>query len=72
MAIETSAGGTMITGSDIQTFRLLAFKKAMEIELKTGMKASRVCPFKAARQQFGISARSKQKVYEQFCSLHNL
>jgi len=56
----------------IQAYRLLVFKRSMEFELKTGMKMSRICPFKAARAQFGIKARPKLKVYEEFCKMHNL
>lgn len=40
MAIETTEGGTMVTGEHVGLFRLLALKSALALEINTSMKAS--------------------------------
>lgn len=70
MPVETfGEGGFVLTGNSITQYRFLVLKRAMEFELRTGMKMSRVCPFKAVRHEFSIKERRKQKVYESFCAL---
>lgn len=69
MAIEITAGGTIVTGEDIKKFRLLALRSAMKIEINTGMRASRSNPFAIVKKEFGIKARTKQRVYDEFCKM---
>jgi hypothetical protein len=69
MITTTENGGTLITGNSVLAFRLLALRQAMNFELKTGMKMSRINPFPIVRKEFGIKARNKQAVYDQFCEL---
>lgn len=71
MAIEvTSTGAMMITGEHIGLYRLLTLKHAMQLEIKTGMKASRgFNPFKIARDEFGITAKKKELVLEQYLAI---
>jgi hypothetical protein len=68
MAIEiTPTGATIITGEHIAVYRMLALRSMMRLEVKTGMKAtSRGNPFKAVREEFGITARKKELVLAQF------
>jgi hypothetical protein len=69
MAVEIFDGGWVVTGEHISLLRLKMLKRAMESELKFGMKMTRACPFKIVRNEFGITARPKQKVYDSFCSM---
>lgn len=58
----------MIAGqSNMRAFRLVMLQRAMSLELRTGIKASRHHnPFDIVRKQLGITTRSKQKVYDLF------
>lgn len=70
MAIEmTPTGGMLITGEHVNVYRLLTLKQAMSFNIKTGMNLTRINPFPIVRREFGISARNKQDVYDQFCEL---
>lgn len=69
MAIEVTNGGTVITGEHIHLFRLKTLLRAMELEVKTGMKMCRVNPFNIVRSEFGIKARKKADVLAQFSAL---
>lgn len=69
MAVQVTSSATVITGDHIQLFRLLSLKQAMAFEVKTGMKMCRINPFNIAREEFGIKARKKVDVLEQFTAL---
>lgn len=70
MSIESFGdGGFCITGDSIPLYRLLVLKQAMSFNIKTGMQLSRINPFPIVRKEFGISAKSKKKVYEEFCNI---
>lgn len=70
MAIETtSTGATVITGEHIGLYRLLMLKQAMQFEVKHGMKMSRINPFPIVRKEFGITARKKEDVLEQYLAI---
>lgn len=58
-----------LTGDQIPMFRLLTMKQAMKFELKTGIKMTRINVFSLVRNEFGIKARKKQAVYDQFCEM---
>jgi hypothetical protein len=72
MAIEmhtdsegNETGGMTITGDDINTYRVLAMKHALSIEIKTGMKMSRgVSVLKVVNQTFGTTFRTKKQAYD--------
>lgn len=54
MAIESlPGGGTVVTGTDVNTFRLLALVHAAALEVSTGMKASRI-PLSTAARNCGV------------------
>lgn len=54
MAIENlPSGGTVITGDDINTFRLLTLAHAAAMEISTGMKSSRM-PLTTAAINCGV------------------
>lgn len=61
MAVETFAGGTMITGEDIQTFRWLAIRRMLKLEIETGMIMSRGGSPLRAVQQAGITAKRTRR-----------
>jgi hypothetical protein len=70
MAITTFGnGGLSITGDDIETYRLLALRGAMSLEL-VGLK-SRVNPFKIAREMHPELPRNKLLCYLAFCKGYN-
>ncbi len=49
MPIEQTQGGTVATGQGVRMTQLLTSRKAIELELNTGLKmSSRICPTKAA------------------------
>lgn len=60
------------TPEGVEMFRLLQLKYAMRLELRTGMKHSRLGSVVAkVKKQYGYKG-NKQSVYEQFCSQHGL
>ena len=66
MPIEITNGATVITGSAILLFRLMALKKGLEGEVKFGMQLTRGrSAFAIIKQEFGFKG-SKVKVLEQF------
>lgn len=70
MAIEISGCGAItITGAHINLYRLLVLKKAMQVNIETGMNLTRINPFQVVRKEFGITERRKQDVYDTFCSI---
>lgn len=50
MPIQTTAGGTMITGNAISLYRAITCKHAIALYLKTGMRPSRMVTPTAMRQ----------------------
>lgn len=54
--IEMSDGGTMITGEDIQTYRVMTVRRALILKIDTGMSLTRVSPL-AVAQRDGITVR---------------
>ena len=70
--IETDEyGNTTFTGGDINTYRLVALQKALELECK-GIQMSQRSVAQIIRKEFGITARRRIDVYQQFCRLHGL
>lgn len=70
MAIETSKGGTMITGQrDIALYRLLTLHMGLKAEMR-GMRLTRKAPscFSIVKKEFGLKG-SKQKVFDAFVAL---
>ncbi len=74
MAIEQHDGGTMITGEDdIQSYRMLTQIKALELEIRTGLRMSnRFNLLKGLKEEYGLKSRTKkdaliemQKVFNQ-------
>ena len=68
MAIESNDGGICITGGHMALYRLMTMKAAMEFELKTGMRMTRVNVFNVAKKKFGLKG-GKPKVLAQVCSI---
>jgi len=72
---EKVSGGIMITGDGIDAYRLMALIKALEIEIRTGMKMNRgMSCLKIAQIQYGVKAKRKKdavielkKIFNQFC-----
>jgi hypothetical protein len=66
MPVEKMAGGGfVVTGTAIDSFRLLALKGALHLET-LGMKRSRgASAFAIVKKEFGFKG-SKQSVYDQF------
>jgi hypothetical protein len=51
---------TIIEGAEnIERFQLIRMRKALELEMRTGMKHSRGSVLAAAQRQFGIKSRTK-------------
>ena len=73
MAVQNFGdGGFVLTGDHIAAFRLRTLLRAMELEVKTGMtmtSRSKANPFKIVRQEYGIKARNKAAVLEEFRSM---
>lgn len=74
MAIEQHDGGTMITGEDdIMSYRMLTQIKALEVEIRTGMRMSnKFNLLKGLKEEYGLKSRTKkdalvemQKVFNQ-------
>jgi len=59
----------IIEGADIQRFQLIRMRKALELEIATGMKLSRGSVLAAAQQQFGIKSRTKAGAIAELQSL---
>lgn len=50
VVIEKSDSGTVITGPDIETYRILTIRRAMILFIDTGLSVARVSPLNAARR----------------------
>lgn len=59
----------IIEGADIERFQLIRMRKALELEMRTGMKHSRGSVLAAAQQQFGIKSRTKAGAVTELQSL---
>jgi hypothetical protein len=68
-AVESlPGGGTIVTGRDVGTYRLLALKHALKLEMM-GLKMSRgPSAFAIVKREFGLKG-NKQRVLEQFTAL---
>lgn len=65
MAIETNAGGTLITGEHIDVYRTLMIRRGLKLEIETGMKLSRGANMmRAANDLMGTNHRTKRKAFE--------
>lgn len=60
MPIETSEGGTVITGAEIELYRLLALKYALRLEIK-GMRRRGRSVSAQLKKEFGFKG-SKERV----------
>jgi hypothetical protein len=70
MTIENFSGGTVISGDDIQIYRMKVLLKALALEIK-GMKISRgPSAYSVIKNQFNLKG-SKQKVFDQFQQIVN-
>lgn len=71
MAIETSpSGGMMITGEDVNTFRLLTIRRGLKLQAETGMKMSRISAIAAAQHDGLTTKRTAKGAYldvDAFC-----
>jgi len=63
MAIETNETGTctVITGDDIQRYRLLVLIRALELEITTGFKMARNQNTYQTAKEYGVDERNKTK-----------
>lgn len=63
--ITSHAGGFTASGEQgVNTFRLIALRSALSIEVKTGMKMSRgMSPMKVAKAECGSTKNTKAGVY---------
>lgn len=63
MPIEIHKNGTIvITGEEINVVRFLTIRKALELEIRTGMKASSRFPIlRAINKMYGQSFRTKKQ-----------
>ena len=64
--------GIVFVGQAVESFRLLAMKSAMKLEVCHGIKAtsrSKGNPFKIAKLEYGVKGRTNKEVYENFCKL---
>jgi hypothetical protein len=77
MTIETTAGGTIFTGPDVNTFVLIALKAALRMYADTGMRPNRAWTATAMlrkaseftgrtykRGQHAIAAQDLQAIYD--------
>ena len=66
MAVEnTVGGGMMITGDDIQEYRLIVLRSALKLEIK-GIRMNRGrTAYSILKEEFGLKG-NRQRVLEQF------
>jgi hypothetical protein len=66
MAVEnTVGGGMMITGDDIQEYRLIVLRSALKLEIK-GIRMNRGrTAYSIIKEEFGLKG-NRQRVLEQF------
>lgn len=58
--VDMNNGTAITTPEGIAAFRLATIIRALEFEVQTGMKMSRVSALAAAKRDYGIKARTKQ------------
>lgn len=64
MAVESGDWGTLITGNDIERFRLISLRSGFRTEINTGMRMSmKYVSSKLADQVTGNTVRSKKASY---------
>lgn len=71
MAIEKSDGGTMITGDDVYAYQMMAQIKALELEVRTGMKMGRGNLLKFCKDQYGLKSHNKKDAIVEMKNLFN-
>ena len=73
MAIESYDGGTVITGDDIQVYRLLTMQKALKMEIRfPGMRMTRGRAVSSIiRDTTGLKSRKKTKLLAEFTTWLN-
>ncbi len=73
MAIESNAGGTMITGDDVLAYRLLTMQKALKMEIRfPGMRMTRGRAVSVIiREATGLKSRKKTKLLSEFTAWLN-
>lgn len=54
------SNGTVITGNDIDTFRIATIIRALRLEIETGMKISRISILKVVQRDYGVKAKNKR------------
>lgn len=54
--IESSESGTVITGDDVYTFRILTVRRGLILKIDTGLSLTRLSPLSVA-QADGITSR---------------
>jgi hypothetical protein len=59
MITKTDSGSTVITGSHIELYRLLALRKGLELEIRTGIKMFRGSVLMAISSITGQTYRGK-------------
>lgn len=64
MAITQNAGGTMVTGEDIDVLRFMMGLRAVAMEVATGMKPTRGFSALAFAAEYGVKARTKKAALE--------
>ena len=70
MTVESFDGGTVISGDDIQVYRMKVLLRALALEVK-GMKISRgKSVYSIIKNEFNLKG-SKQKVFDQFQQIAN-
>lgn len=74
MAVEQTAGGMTITGEHIDLYRVLMLRRALRLEIKTGMKMHRGANVGNAIRDIldlnGVKgSRTKTTLYKQFDDL---
>lgn len=68
--IEKFSGGTMITGEfDISRYQILVMIKALELEMKTGMKMSKYSVLKSANQKYNLGCKTKKQAVEKLSAI---
>ena len=59
VVIESNDSGTIITGPDIEVYRVLAIRRGMILFIDTGLSVARVSPLNAARRSGLVPASTR-------------
>lgn len=68
MAVETTAGGTSITGEHIELFRFTAAMRGMAMDIR-GIKPTRGFSSIKMAAEYGVKARTKKQALEGMVAL---